>query len=149
MSHFCLPLRTRVLETFSAPIQNDPANINNHPLLLDRSLEDAVVAKGPLRRRCMANSLRISPISSISLEPVFTSAMSSIFPLRASCAFVSNCERQSLWWSEIGFTCPSEPGMPGRNCNCAAFEKACACMSSVATRPAIPDADKIMATMMN
>ena len=27
--------------------------------------------------------------------------------------------------------------MPGRNCNCAAFEKACARMSSVATRPAI------------
>ena len=61
-----------------------------HPLLLDLSLADAAVAKGPPRRRCVANSLRILSVSSISLEPVFTSAMSSIFPLRASCAFVSN-----------------------------------------------------------
>jgi hypothetical protein len=42
------------------------------------SLEDAIVAKGPLRR-CVANSLRASSISSISLEPVFTSSISSIF----------------------------------------------------------------------
>src|SRR3954453_13076850 len=62
----------------------------NPPLLLVHSLEDAVAAKGPLRRRSIANSLRISSISPISLEPVFTSSMSSIFPLRASCAFVSN-----------------------------------------------------------
>src|SRR5262249_13741906 len=64
---------------------------SNHPLLSDDpSPEAAVVAKGPLPRRCMANSLRISSILPISLEPVFTSSMSSTFPLRASCAFVSN-----------------------------------------------------------
>src|SRR5437764_4927286 len=56
----------------------------NHPF----GLEDA--AKGPLRRRCAANSLRVSLISQISPEPEFTSAMSSIFPLRASRALVSN-----------------------------------------------------------
>jgi hypothetical protein len=47
-----------------------------HPLLLDISLADAAVAKGPPRRRCVASSLRISPVSSISLKPVFTSPMS-------------------------------------------------------------------------
>ena len=37
----------------------------------------------------------------------------------------------------------------GRKVNCAAGEKARARISNVMTSPAIPDADRIMATMMN
>jgi putative ABC transport system substrate-binding protein len=58
-----------------------PRYCGYHSLLLDLSLADAAVAKGPPRRRCVANSLMILFVSSISLEPVFTSVMSSIFPL--------------------------------------------------------------------
>ena len=52
------------------------------------AVEDGVV-EGPLRRRCAANSFRTSSMSRISLEPEFTSVMSSMFPFRANRAFVS------------------------------------------------------------
>src|SRR6266853_3464384 len=47
--------------------------------------------------------------------------------------------------SRSGACCRS----PGRSVNCAAAEKARACISNVTISPAMPDAAKIMATIMN
>jgi hypothetical protein len=50
-----------------------------------------------------------------------------------------------IFASQAGACCRS----PGRSVNCAAAEKARARISNVTISPAMPDAAKIMATIMN
>ena len=86
------PERTTALQQMNAYagwLEARSLSLKHPPLHSDPLLGDAIVAKGPLRR-WVASSLRILSISLISLGPVSTSSMSSIFPLRASCAFSSN-----------------------------------------------------------